>query len=102
MNFDAIDVRGTLTISPTATLTLTYIDGYTPQVGNTFQFLNFSVVDGQFLFNNDIGGGLSWDTSNLYTTGEMTVIPEPSTWALLGMGAAMTLWFGRRRALRSR
>ncbi len=102
VNFDAIDVGGTLTIDPTATLVLTYIDGYSPQVGNTFQFLNFSVVDGEFLFNTDIGGGLSWDTSNLYTTGEMTVIPEPSTWALLGMGAAVTFWFGRRRVLRSR
>lgn len=102
VNFDAINVGGNLTIAPTAALVLTYIDGYTPQVGNTFQFLNFTVVDGEFLFNNDIGGGLSWDTSNLYTTGEMTVIPEPSTWALLGMGAAVTLWFGRRRARRSR
>ena len=33
--------------------------------------------------------------------GQLTLVPEPSTWALLGLGAAGLLWAMRRRAKRS-
>ena len=31
-------------------------------------------------------GGLSWDASNLYTSGSLTVMPEPATLSLLALG----------------
>jgi hypothetical protein len=38
-----------------------------------------------------------WDTSQLYTTGNVTYVPEPSAFALLGVGALGLLAYGRRR-----
>jgi len=45
----------------------------------------------------DLGGGLSWDTSNLYTTGAIGVVPEPATLALLTLGGLAILRRSRRK-----
>ena len=42
-----------------------------------------------------LAGGLYWDSTQLYTLGELTVIPEPSTWAMLLGGLGM-LVMGQR------
>lgn len=42
-------------------------------------------------------GGLTWDQSNLYSTGTIAVIPEPNAAALLG-GLGMLALLRRRRA----
>jgi len=42
--------------------------------------------------------GLGWNTDNLYTTGEILVIPEPAAIALIALGGAVLLT--RRRPLR--
>jgi hypothetical protein len=63
---------------------------------------SFDLFDGTLSgsFNSvtltSLGGGLSWDTSALETTGTITVIPEPAT---LGLVAAMggSILFIRRR-----
>jgi hypothetical protein len=34
-----------------------------------------------------LGGGLAWDTSQLATSGTLTVIPEPAAILLAGLGA---------------
>ncbi|HEX9047511.1 MAG TPA: PEP-CTERM sorting domain-containing protein, partial [Verrucomicrobiae bacterium] len=44
-----------------------------------------------------LDAGLTWDQSNLYTTGIITVVPEPATTALLGSGVLLTIWQLRRR-----
>ena len=41
-----------------------------------------------------LGDGLSWDTSKLYTQGSITVVPEPSTALIGGLGILALL---RRR-----
>jgi hypothetical protein len=42
-----------------------------------------------------LGNGLYWDASNLYTTGTVTVVPEPASFMLVGMGA-LGVWLVRR------
>ena len=43
-----------------------------------------------------LGVGLTWNTSNFLTTGVLTVVPEPATWALLAGGLTTMLVFRRR------
>jgi uncharacterized protein YjbI with pentapeptide repeats len=50
------------------------------QIGRTFDLFDWTGVEpiGQF----EVVSDYAWDTNNLYTTGEVTLIPEPATWAL--------------------
>jgi len=45
-----------------------------------------------------LAAGLNWDTSKLYSTGEIaiTAVPEPQTWALLLAGLAGPAGLERR------
>ncbi len=89
-------------------LELGVADGVDPAtlVGDSFQLFDWTGVSpsGQFAqVINELPAGYSWDTSQLYTTGDVTLepVPEPSTIALLGMGALGLLayaWRKRRRA----
>ena len=80
------------------TLDVELLGGFQPQAGQTFDILDFDPekLSGRFSAFDlpDLGGGLSWDTSNLNTTGAITVTPEPATLALLALGGAVLL---RRR-----
>ena len=86
--YDVVDVGGSLALAGTLDVELLY--GFQPQVGQTFDILNFDPANlsGEFdaIDLPDLGGGLSWDTSNLYTTGALGVVPEPATLALVGLG----------------
>jgi hypothetical protein len=49
-----------------------------------------------------LSNGLSWDTSNLYSNGTISVVPEPSTLALFAasaLGLAGYAWRKRKRQL---
>jgi len=101
--YDAVDVT-TFTLDGTIVLTLT--EGYSPVLGDTFDLFNWSTivdnwtgsVDSHFdLSQAALGSGLSWDLSNFTTNGSITVIPEPSTCILLGLGATSLLFFQRRK-----
>ena len=66
--------------------------------GQTFDLFNFGTPANQFnlLFLPDPGPGLEWDTSRLYTRGEITVIPEPSA-GWLAFAAILLAGINRRR-----
>lgn len=73
--------------------------GYAALLGDTVTvFSNWSSITGSFssITGTDLGGGLSWDTSLLGSSGVLTVVPESSTALLGGLGALLML--RRRRA----
>ncbi len=93
-----------LTPSLSGALDLEFANGVDPSalVGDTFQLFNWSAPlppDDQFS-SFATAPGLTWDLSNLYTTGSVTLtaVPEPSALilAVIGsVGGAMFVW--RRR-----
>jgi hypothetical protein len=68
-------------------------EGYVPQMGATFDLLDFTSASGQFDSYSlaPLPAGFSWDASSLLTTGELRVIPEPRTMLLLVCGAALVV-----------
>ena len=93
---------GIVTINSGATLTLTLDDGYVPANSTTFDLIDATSISGTFGTTNlpTLGVGQSWNTDNLYTSGEVTVIPEPTTLLLLGAGLVGVL--ARRKGRKSR
>jgi fibronectin-binding autotransporter adhesin len=91
--YDVLDVGGSLALAGTLDVNLLY--GFQPQPGQMFDILDFDPANlsGRFAAFDlpDLGGGLSWDTTNLYTTGAIGVAPEPATLALVGLGALALL-----------
>jgi hypothetical protein len=86
------------------TLELTFADNVnlTSQVGRTFDLFDWTGVNPIGAFA--ISSPYSWDLSNLYTTGQVTLtaIPEPATPALLLVAAICTLSGSRCRRWRNR
>ncbi|MCX6898519.1 MAG: PEP-CTERM sorting domain-containing protein [Verrucomicrobia bacterium] len=69
--FDQINLAGALNFG--GTLTVSLLDGFVPQVGDRFDLFDFSGTTGAFSQTNlpDLSGSLFWDTSLLYTSGEI-------------------------------
>ncbi len=97
---------GALTLNAGSTLSVTFINSFTPVSGSSFNLFDFSSISGTFTTLNlqSLTAGLSWDTSALHTTGVLSVtgtpIPEPATSAaLVGAGVlALAAWRRRRAA----
>jgi hypothetical protein len=71
-------------------------------VGDTFQLFDWTGVGQTGAFSILTDPGLNWNTSKLYTTGEVTLtgVPEPSTLVLLAVGVGALLayvWQRRER-----
>ncbi len=74
-------------------------------IGDTFQVFDWTGVNpsGQFAsITNDLPSGYSWDPSQLYTTGDVTLVPEPSTFVLLGAGVIGLVAYRLRQTRRKR
>ena len=74
------------------------INGFVPQGGETFDIMDFGGRSGEFgnLSLPALGGGLSWDTSDLYAGGTIVVAPEPTSVALVAVGVAAMVVRRRR------
>ncbi len=97
--YDQIDATGQLVLA--GDLNVVLLDGFQPQVGQAFQ-----LFDGQLsgTFNQvtlpALSDGEQWNTSNLNTTGTITVVPEPSSLTMLAaaaVGLAGYRWRRRKR-----
>lgn len=95
--FDVLDVDGLLDITAGSTLDLRIIDGYDPTAGTTFDILDWGTISGtgNFTVQDNLPSHKSWDLSNLYTDGQITALPEPTT-ALLALLATTILLLRRR------
>ncbi|MBE3100269.1 MAG: PEP-CTERM sorting domain-containing protein [Planctomycetes bacterium] len=97
--YDTVDVAGQCVLDGTLDVELLY--GFRPQAGQVFDILGFDPagLSGRFDAVNlpDLGGGLEWDTSGLYSSGTIGVVPEPASAALLMAGMAGVALRRRRR-----
>jgi autotransporter-associated beta strand protein/T5SS/PEP-CTERM-associated repeat protein len=97
--YDALSVLGNAAWNGTVDVVL--INGFSPTFGESFDLLQDTggVVSGAFADINLplLGPTLSWDTSTFNTNGVITVVPEPSTAALLGASLVLLLTVAARR-----
>src|SRR6185503_7635529 len=91
--FDALLVTGNMRLAGTLIVELT--GGFFPSPGNVFDIMDFATLTGAFdtLQLANLPNSWSWDTSKLYLTGEIRVVPEPCGWMLALIGVAgLLLW----------
>lgn len=70
--YDTLSVGGAFTAGGTFDIDL--INGFNPVAGNSWDLLDFASANGSFTFSlPTLGSGLNWDTSNLLTTGALSV-----------------------------
>ncbi|HYO23643.1 MAG TPA: hypothetical protein VEQ85_01715, partial [Lacipirellulaceae bacterium] len=92
--FDKLVVSGTLTAGGLFDVDL--LNGYSPGAGATFDVLDFAGAGGAFAFNLPaLAPGLAWNTSNLLTTGALSVVPVPEPASCCLCLAAIALLRGR-------
>jgi autotransporter-associated beta strand protein len=73
--YDAIVSSGSVSLG--GTLQVSLISGFTPQPGQSFDILDWGTLAGKFSTLNlpSLTAPLGWDTSQLYTTGVLSVTP---------------------------
>lgn len=92
VDHDLLSVGGTAQLS--GLLEVSLLDGFDPQVGDRFDLLDASAISGGFadVVLPALSAGLSWDDSALYSIGSLSIVPEPSSTVLMGLGAVMLLF----------
>jgi fibronectin-binding autotransporter adhesin len=97
---DIVDVGGTIAYG--GTLTVTNIGVTALAAGDVFQVFVFGngQQSGDFGVTNlpTLSAGLSWNTTELDSQGTLTIVPEPSAWALVILGLAVVFRCVRRRS----
>jgi hypothetical protein len=86
---DQVQVQGLLTLGG-GPLQVVWWNGYAGSDGDRFDLLDWGALSGSFgsVSLPVLNDGLIWDTSGLYTLGELRVVavPEPATWLMLLCG----------------
>ena len=100
---DSIVFEGT-SVSLDGQLNIELTDGFVPSESDSFQVFDFTGLasdgnaGGTFsaVLLPDLPGMLGWDSSDLYSSGTLSVIPEPATLPFLALGMLLA-W--RRRGM---
>lgn len=90
---DRIAVTGLATLG--GTLELAFLHAFSPTNGAVFDLFEWSGgVSGQFatIGSSALADGLEWDTSALYSTGTLAVIPEPATGLLMLLAGGLVFF----------
>jgi autotransporter-associated beta strand protein len=98
--FDKLNVTGTLNLLADSVLNVTLSGSFAPALGDSFDIMDWGTLSGTFGTINPLptlSPGLFWDTSALDTSGTISVVPEPATFVLLAMAAAMLFVWRRKR-----
>jgi hypothetical protein len=87
-------------IAPSGVLNLVFPPNFTPAIGDEFSLFSWGSVTSSFSQINTpaLPFGESWDLSDIYTTGTVSIVPEPTSIAL--MVAAGGLLLRRQRKMR--
>ncbi len=100
VQYDSLNVTGDFTLG--GALDVVLQNGFSPQSGDTFNLFDFDPARRTGTFGNirlpALATGLSWDSSNLFATGELAVVPEPAS-APPGMAMAAVLPSRRMEAI---
>lgn len=90
---DRLAVAGLATLG--GTLELAFLHAFSPTNGAVFDLFDWSGgVSGQFatIEASALADGLEWDTSALYSTGTLAVIPEPATGLLMLLAGGLVFF----------
>ena len=95
--YDHLNVGGTLTED--GALDVVLYAGFAPHFGDTFDLFDAGSISGNFDDVNlpELTGDLTWDDSQLASTGTLRVVPEPGIGVLLASALAL-LGLRRRRS----
>ena len=95
--YDALNVTGLAIVS--GALNVSLVNGFHPAAGQQFDIFDWGSITGSFdrVQLPALPNGLSWNTGQLYSSGVLTVVPEPSTWILLLFGSGLFAKSYRRR-----
>jgi fibronectin-binding autotransporter adhesin len=82
-DYDQLIVNGTANLG--GSLSVVLLNDFQPHYGDVFQLVSATNFSGNFSAENlpSLANGLNWDISQLGSTGSLSVVPEPTTLALL-------------------
>ena len=95
-----VPIISTGSLALDGTLEIALIDGFTPDIGDTFDIMTFDSFSGDFdnYVGMSLGGGLTLNPE--FTAGntlKLTVVPEPCTIAMAVLGLLSLAFYARRR-----
>jgi fibronectin-binding autotransporter adhesin len=93
--FDQLDVDGMFT----AEGAILFLDvSYAAAFGDSFHIFTDALPSfSSFTIETNLGGGLTWDVSQISTTGIVSVVPEPSSAVMFALGLGALLLTTRKK-----